>query len=57
MPRKAFVNDLQEAKATKIVANVYEIKAGDDDGTFTFLYKAPGGDVPAVTVQAHISGE
>ena len=51
------MNDLQEANATKLVANVYDIKAGDDDGTFTFLYKSPGGDVPAVTVQAHVSGE
>lgn len=56
MPRKAFVADLNEAIKTPNGNHVYDLKQGDDDGTFTFKHKVLGGDSPEVTVQALIPG-
>ncbi|KAA6414543.1 MAG: hypothetical protein FRX48_01292 [Lasallia pustulata] len=52
MPRKAFVADLSEAIKTSRENHVYDLKQGDDDGTFTFKHRVLGGDSPEVTVQA-----
>ena len=56
MPRKAFVADLNEAIKTPGGKYVYDLKQGDDDGTFTFKHRVHGGDSPEVTVQALIPG-
>ena len=56
MPRKAFVADLQEAKSSSVLSNVHNIRAGEDDGTFTFTYKQAGAGSTAVTVHMHVSG-
>ena len=56
MPRKAFVADLSEAIKTSREKHVYDLKQGDDDGTFTFKHRVHGGDSPEVTVQALVPG-
>ena len=56
MPRKAFVADLNEALESVGGKNFSDLRQGDDDGTFTFKHKLPGGDSPEVTVQALIPG-
>lgn len=57
MPRKAFVADLQEAQELVLLGHKLDLKAGDDDGTFTFTYKPPGNDGTQVTVHAHVPGK
>jgi hypothetical protein len=56
MPRKAFVADLQDAKEQLVPDWVIDLKAGDDDGVLIFSYKSPGDRLPAVKIQAHVSG-
>lgn len=56
MPRKAFVADLSEAIKNPAGVHVYDLKQGEDDGTFTFKHRVPGRDSPEVTVQALIPG-
>lgn len=39
MPRKAFIADLSEACVSFRRENIFDIKAGEDDGQVTFTYK------------------
>jgi len=57
MPRKAFVADLQEAQELVLSEHKLNLRAGDDDGTFTFTYKPPGNNATQVTVHALIPGK
>ncbi|KAI4143156.1 MAG: hypothetical protein LQ340_007094 [Diploschistes diacapsis] len=54
MPRKDFKNDLEQASVGILPANLFALKEGEDDGTFTFVFKSPKIDC-GVTFQAHIS--
>ena len=56
MPRRAFVTDLKEATSSMVLSSVHNIRAGEDDGTFTFTYKQAGAGSTAVTVHMHVSG-
>ena len=57
MPRKAFVADLKEAVESSSADNIFDLKAGDEDGSFTFEHRLSAGASPSVTVQALISGK
>ena len=56
MPRKAFVADLQDATRNIVLSNVHDVRAGEDDGTFTFTYKQAGVDSSALAIYVHVSG-
>lgn len=58
MPRKAFIADLQKEKdgSGKYPEHIFNLRAGDDDGTFAFDYIPPWDVDVAVTVQAYIAG-
>ncbi|KAI9811772.1 MAG: hypothetical protein M1827_005317 [Pycnora praestabilis] len=47
MPRKAFIADLRKATTATRVENISGVRAGDEDGTFTFEYGV-------ITIQALI---
>ncbi|KAI9714971.1 MAG: hypothetical protein M1812_006284 [Candelaria pacifica] len=49
MPRKAFVADLQDAILLGKFSDVSDIRAGDEDGTFTFKYTSSLG-TPTIQV-------
>lgn len=49
--------DLQEAQELVLLGHKLDLRAGDDDGTFTFTYKPPGNDGTQVTVHAHVPGK
>ena len=55
MPRRAFIADLQRAKDNILPRNTFDLRDGDEDGTFVFLFAPPA--YPAVTIQAHVSGK
>ena len=55
MPRKAFISDLQDATSDTQEGKIYDVKAGDEDGTATFKYRLAEG-LPPVTLQALLTG-
>ena len=56
MPRKAFIADLQEAKSQFSNPNIFDLKAGGEDGSVTFKYKVPAETGQYVTLQAFVPG-
>ena len=57
MPRKAFQEDLKEAiQLTPSQGVLSNLKAGGDDGTFTFNYSAAADGGTDVTFEAIIPG-
>ena len=57
MPRKAFIQDLEKAKTEALPPNIFDLKQGDEDGTFNILRHSTGNEFLDITVQAHVTGE
>lgn len=57
MPRKAFVADLQEAISGPPVEGVSELQAGEEDGSFTFVYTPKSSTYAPVPIHALVTGE
>lgn len=57
MPRKAFVEDLQQAIDNFSHARTAKIQPGPEDGSLTFKYGPPAHDGPETTIQALVTGK
>lgn len=57
MPRKAFVEDLQQAIGSFNHQRTSEVKFGVEDGSLTFNYALPTHGGLIVTIQALVTGE
>ena len=55
MPRKAFVADLQEAIDTELTNNIFDLRPGDEDGSFRFKYEPPGGGSQVIKLEAQVT--
>lgn len=57
MPRKAFVEDLQQASGSFNHPEISRIEPGLEDGSLTFQYALPSQGDLRITIQALVTGE
>lgn len=57
MPRKAFVEDLQQAIQSFNQHKISRIEPGVEDGSLTFQYALPSYGGLGITIQALVTGE
>lgn len=57
MPRRAYIEDLQQAIESFAHPNVAEIRPGVEDGSLTFNYALSEHEVPDTTIHALVTGQ
>lgn len=57
MPRKVFINDLQDAAGHARFPKLSNVGPGEDDGTITFTFTSDAMLEAEITVQALVSGK